>query len=187
MYFKKLLFTSLFSLCILHAQNGLGLNINNEDLEVQASIDLNANSEYLDSTTFILEGSYLYSDRDDLVTLGISGENSLQGVDGLSLALGAKLIFADDFMSLPFFGTAKYRLPFSEDIPTTSFSTTFAYAPSVLTFSDGESYTEFRAEALMEIISNIHIYTGYRYIDTEYKNNNKTFNDSFYGGMKFKF
>lgn len=187
MYFKKLIFTSLFSLCFLYAQNGLGLNINNEDLELQASIDLNEDADYSDSTTFILEGSYLYTDQDNLVTLGLSGENSLHGVDGLSLALGAKFVLTDEFMSLPFYGTAKYRLPFSAKMPTTSLSTTFAYAPSVLTFSNGESYTEFRAEALMEVINNIHIYTGYRHIDTDYENNNKTFNDSFYGGMKLRF
>lgn len=187
MYFKKLFLTSLFSLGMLHAQSNVGLNINDKDLEVLASVDLNAFTYYSDTTSYLIDASYLHTDDDDLVTLGISGESTFQGVEGLALGLGAKFVFADDFIAIPFFAKAKYTLPFNYSIPTTSLVTSLAYAPSVLAFSDAESYTEFRVEADMEIITNIHLYTGYRNIDTEYDNTDKTFNNSFYGGMKLNF
>ena len=187
MYFKKLCLISLFSLGLLHAQSNVGLNINNEDLEVQASIDLNALAYYSDSTTYMIDASYLHTDGDNLTTVGVSGENSLQGVEGLFLGLGIKSVFADNYIAIPFFAKAKYILPLNHSIPTTSLFTSLAYAPSVLTFSDGESYTEFRVEADMEVITNIHLFGGYRNIDTEYDTYDKTFNDSFYGGMKLSF
>ncbi len=187
MNLKKICLTSLVSLGLLHAQSNVGLNINNDDLEVLASIDLNSFTYYSDSTSYMIDASYLHTDGDNLTTIGVSGESSLQGVEGLTLGFGAKFIFASDFMALPLFAKARYALPLNDSIPTTSLITSFAYAPSVLTFRDGESYTEFRVEADMEIITNIHLFTGYRNIDTEYDTYDKTFNNSFYGGMKLSF
>ena len=187
MYVKKLFLTTLFSLGLLHAQSNIGLNINDEDIEVTASIDLNALTYYSDSTTYTLDASYLHTDGDSLVTLGVGAQKSFQGLQGLALGLGIKSVFPDDFIAIPFFATAKYTLPLSYSVPTTSFITSLAYSPSVLTFSDGESYTEFRAEADMEVITNVHLFAGYRNIDTEYERNDFTFNDSFYGGMKLSF
>jgi hypothetical protein len=185
MHYSKLIFLSLFSFIILHAENSVGLNINSEDLEIQASTNLF--SSYEGSTTFVLDGSYLHTDGDNMTTIGFSGENTFQSMDGLSLAFGAKVVLADSFMTLPLFAKANLVLPFNDSIPTTSLITSFAYAPSVLSFVDAESYTEFRFEADMEIVSNIHLFTGYRNIDTEYNIGTKKFNDSFYGGMKLSF
>ena len=187
MYLKKLCFTSLLTFGLLHAQSNIGLNINNQDLEVAASIDLNALTYYSDSTSYTLDASYLHSDGDNLTTVGVSAESHFQGVEGLALGLGIKSVFADNFIAIPFFAKAKYTLPLNYSIPTTSLATSVAYAPSVLTFSDGESYTEFRVEADMEIITNVHLFTGYRNIDTEYDTHDQTFNNSFYGGMKLSF
>lgn len=187
MYFKKLFLTSLLSLGFLQAQSSIGIDINDEDLEVQAAIDLNAFADYSDSTAYLADGYYLHTDGDDLFALGLSGENTLQGVEGLRLGFGAKFVFADDFTALPLLGKAIYTLPLIDSIPKTSLGATFAYAPSVLTFSDGESYTEFRMEADMEVIQNIHLFVGYRNINTEYETYDRTFNNSFYGGMKLSF
>lgn len=187
MYLKKLCLTSLFSLGLLHAQSNVGLNINNEDLEVVASIDINALTYYSDSTSYTLDASYLHTDGDNLTTVGLGAESTFQGVEGLALGLGIKSVFADDYIAIPFFAKAKYTLPLNYSIPTTSLVTTLAYAPSVLAFSDAESYTEFRVEADMEIITNVHLFAGYRNIDTEYNTDDITFNNSFYGGMKLSF
>ena len=184
---KKLFFSSLLSLGILHAQSTIGLNINSDDIEVLAALNLNTYADYSDSTIYILDGSYLHTDGDNLSTLGLSGQNTFQGIQGLALAFGVRGVFTSDFFAVPLFGKAVYALPLNDSIPTTSVSTSLAYAPSVLTFRDGESYTEFRIEADMEIISNIHLFTGYRNIDTEYDRYDKTFNSSFYGGMKLSF
>lgn len=187
MFLKKVIFASLFFLGLLYAQNSIALNINSDDLEVQASVNLNAYADYSDSTTYILDASYLHTDGDNLFSVGLSGENTFQGFEGLALGFGAKLVFTDNFIALPLYGKASYRIPFIDSIPSTSLSTSLAYAPSVLTFSDGESYTEFRVEADMEVIQNIHLFAGYRNIDTEYQYDDQSFNDSFYGGMKLSF
>ena len=185
--YKKLCLTTLLSLGLLHAQSNVGININDEDLEVSASIDLNALTYYSDSTSYTLDASYLHTDGDNLTTVGVSAESTFQGVEGLALGLGIKSVFADDFIAIPFFAKARYTLPFNYSIPTTSLTTSLAYAPSVLSFSDAESYTEFRMEADMEVITNVHLFTGYRNIDTEYDTHDETFNNSFYGGMKLSF
>ncbi|HSR74489.1 MAG TPA: YfaZ family outer membrane protein [Sulfurovum sp.] len=187
MYLKKLCFTSLLSIGLLHAQSSVGLNVNNDDLEMLGSIDLNALTSYSGGTSFMIDAAYLHADGDNLANVGISAEGSFQGAYGLALGFGAKLVFTDDFMALPLFAKAKYTLPLHDSIPTTSLSTSFAYAPSVLAFMDAERYTEFRVEADMEVITNIHLFTGYRNIHTKYDTHDKIFNNSFYGGMKLSF
>ncbi len=69
MYFKKLFLTTLFSLGLLHAQSNIGLNINDEDIEVTASIDLNALTYYSDSTSYTIDASYLHTDGDNMTPL----------------------------------------------------------------------------------------------------------------------
>ena len=187
MYFKKLILATFLTVGLLHAETSIGLNINDEDVELTASINLNTLTDYANGTTYILDIDYLHTDGDNMTMVGFNGQNSLQGVDGFTLAFGAKVIFASDFMALPLMAKVAYALPLNDSIPTTSLSTSFAYAPSVLTFREGETYSEFRLEADMEIISNIHIFTGYRNIDTDYEAGDYSFNDSFYGGMKLSF
>ena len=187
MVFKKLLLTTIFSLGVLHAQSNIGLNVNDEDLEVAASVDLSTITYFSDTTSFFIDGSYLHTDGDNLATIGVSAENKFQGLEGLAFGLGIKSVFADDFVAIPFFAKAKYTLPLGYSIPATSLATSLAYAPSVLSFSDAESYMEFRVEANMEVITNVHVFGGYRNIDTEYDIEHRTFNNSFYGGMKLSF
>lgn len=187
MYLKTLFLGNFFSLTILLAQNSVGLNINSDDLEVETSIHLNSLSNYSDSTAYIIDATYLHTRSDNMTTIGISGVNTFQGMEGLALAFGAKSIFTSDFLAIPLFAKGTFTLPLNDTIPTTRLSTSFAYAPSVLTFRNGQSYSEFRIEADMEVISNIHIYTGYRNLDTEYTYYDKIFNSSFYGGLKLSF
>jgi hypothetical protein len=193
MDWKRLLLAALLFTGFLQAETSIGLDINDEDVELIGEINFNSLADYSSDTVFILSGTYLYAggnDNDDgehLLTLGFSGQNSLQGMEGLSVAIGAKAVFADDYTALPLFIRANYALPLIDTIPTTSFFADFAYAPSVLTFSDGESYTEFRVGADMEVISNTHIFVGYRNIDTDYTTGDYNFNDSFYGGLKLSF
>ena len=161
---KKLLLTTFLLTSTITAETSIGIDINNEDVELLGELNFNTLADYSSGTTYILSASYLHTDGDNMTTVGFSGQNTLQGAEGLTLAFGAKLIFAEDFMAA-----------------------SFAYAPSVLTFLDGETYSEFRLEADMEVISNVHIFTGYRNIDTDYEAGDYNFNDSFYAGMKLSF
>ncbi|WP_415407462.1 YfaZ family outer membrane protein [Sulfurovum sp. CS9] len=184
---KKLLLATLLLTSTITAETSIGIDINNEDVEILGELNFNSLADYSSGTTYILDVSYLYTDGDNLAAIGFSGQNTLQGVEGLTLAFGAKLTFSEDFMALPLMAKANYSLPFTDSIPTTSLIASFAYAPSVLTFLDGETYSELRLEVDMEVISNIHIFTGYRNIDTDYEAGDYNFNDSFYAGMKLSF
>ncbi len=187
MTIKKLLLATLLLTSTIQAENSIGIDINSDDVEVMASINLNTLADYANGTTYILDINYLHTDGDNMTRVGFSGQNTLQGVEGLTLAFGLKGVLASDFLAFPLMAKGVYILPLNNRIPTTSLSLAVAYAPSVLSFRDADSYSDFRLEADMEVISNIHIFTGYRNIKTNYETGDATFNNSFYGGLKLSF
>ncbi len=188
MNIQKILLSSLLTLTSIYAQSSIGFDVNDKDVEVLASVDLNTFAEYSEGgMSYLIDASYLYADGDDLGSIGLGAQNTFEGAEGLAFGLGAKFVFADSFSALPLYGKAIYTLPLDSAIPTTSLAATFAYSPAVLSFSDAEHYKEFRAEANMQLAPSLHLFAGYRNIDTEYITIDKTFNDSFYGGMKFGF
>ena len=188
MSFKQIFSTTLLSTALLTAQSSIGLNINDKDIEFYSAVDLDNLTDSAGGTGYVLDFSFLHADKkENIAMLGFSGQNSVQGLYGLTLALGAKLISAEDFTALPMMVRATYALPISFDMPATSLIGTLAYAPSVLSFSDAKNYTESRVELDMEMIPSIHLFTGYRNIDTNYKEIDYSFNNSFYGGMKLSF
>jgi hypothetical protein len=187
MAFKKLLLTTYLLAHTLHAQNSIGIDINSEDVEVLASINLNTLADYSNGTTYVIDVSYLHTDGDNLTRIGLLGQNTFQGVEGLALSFGVKGVIASNFLAFPLTAKAAYTLPLIDSIPSTSLAVSFSYAPSVLAFRDADNYSDFRVEADMEVISNIHIFTGYRNISTNYEVGDKTFNNSFYGGLKLSF
>ena len=184
---KNIVLTTFLLTGVISAESSIGLNINSDDVELLGAINLNSTIGYTGGTSYLVDASYLHNENNDLFTIGLSGENALEAAPGLIFGFGFKAAFAEDFMAIPLLGKVKYILPFDSDIPTTSFLASFAYAPSVLTFSDGDTYSELRLEADMEVISNIHIFTGYRNIDTNYEFVDYKLNDSFYGGLKLSF
>jgi len=187
MTFKKLLLATCLLTGVTQAENSIGIDINSEDVEVLASINLNTLADYANGTTYILDVNYLHTDGDNMTRIGFSGQNTLQGVEGLTLAFGLKGVFASDFLAFPLMAKGVYVLPLNDSIPTTSLALSVAYAPSVLTFRDADSYSDFRVEADMEVIANVHLFTGYRNIATNYDKGDQTFNNSFYGGLKLSF
>jgi len=191
MMFKKTLLATVLFTGFLNAGNSIGLDINSDDVEILGSYNFNESMGYTGTTSYHVDFSYLHNDRDDLVTLGLSAGSALESAPDLHFSFGFKLAFAEDFVALPLFAQVDYLLPLSNVIPNTTVSASFAYAPSVLTFSDGDSYSEFRLETDMEVISNIHLFVGYRNIETNYEifdyTVDYTVSDSFYGGMKLSF
>ena len=190
--FKKLLLGTFLLTGISQAENSIGLDINGDDVELLGSYNLNSSIGYTGGTSYLIDASYLHNENDDLFTIGLSGENALEAAPGLIFGFGLKAAFSEDFMAFPLLGKVRYILPLDGDIPTTSLFASYAYAPSVLTFSDGDTYSEFRAEADIEVISNIHVFAGYRNIDTDYDLEENligeyNLNDSWYGGLKLSF
>ena len=190
----KLLKNSILALSLLtgtlSAQNLVGLNINDTDLELQGSFIMNNAFGMSNDAAYVANVNYLHGEENDLFTAGLGVYQSYGDVDGLLFGLGLETVFADDFVSIPFFIHAMYVLPFVQYFPKTSVSGKVLYAPSVLTFSEGESYLEYRAEIDFDIISNMSIYGGYRSIEAEYSSaisNEYKDHDSFYGGLKYSF
>jgi hypothetical protein len=183
---RKILFGFILLIGMLQASS-IALNVNTNDVELEGKIDITSTIGYGSGTTYFLGGDYLHTDSDNLLKITFGASNTLSGAEGLSLTLGLEGVFGDNYVAMPFFGEATLRLPLDEPIPATTLSTKLSYAPSVLSFVDADQYLEYRFQADMEVISNIHIYGGYRNIDTDYVNYNHNLNDSWYGGLKIRF
>jgi len=190
MSIKKIVPLFLLGSALLFSRNMIGLNINSEDVEIEGAMDINSFAEYTNGTMFIADANYINTEYDSMFGVGLSAHNSFQGqgMEGLSLGLGARFVHLDNFSALPLMAEASYAATFAESLPAASFSLAFLYAPSVLSFDEAENYFEFRAEAGMEVISAVSLYVGYRNIDVEYTGfSSDTFNSSLYGGLKMSF
>ena len=191
---KKLLLTAL--LCTMPALAGerasFGLNINNEDLEVEGRMSLASRTSRLEYRNFFIDANFINGEDDTLTGVGFYVENSPQGHSNLKFAVGLRSIFSKNdaldktFVAIPIVVSAKARM-YLGNLPKSALGVKFAYAPEPLTFSDGSNYLEYRIEADMQIIENIDIYAGYRNIDTDYKAADVNFNSSLYLGFRFIF
>jgi len=187
MKFVHFLTLTLFT-GLLYGQNSLSLDLNDEDIALHASFDLNTMSTYENGTAYIVSTDYFHTNKsDNLGTVGIRGQNALQGIRGLYIALGMQVAVTSDFVVLPMQIQTNYTLPLSSTIPSTSWINSLSYAPSVLSFQDAQQYTAFQSELTMEVIPNIHLFTGYRHIETDYETADHTFNESGYAGMRMVF
>ena len=184
---KKLIYTTAIMGMTLVQASSLGININSDDVEISGKMNITSAIDYGSSTSYFLSGNYIHTENDDLFKAGFGASNTLSGAEGLTFTFGLEGVFGDSYVAMPLFGEAKLRLPFDEPMPTTSLSVRFDYAPSVLSFIDADQYLEYRFEADVEVFSNVHVYGGYRSIDTDYKAYDYNLNDSWYGGLKISF
>jgi len=196
--FKKIALTTLCMSTLLFAESGVGLNINEKDLEIEGILDSrNLEALQTSSTIFQADVNFLYDDENaKMIGAGLLATNKVEALEGIEVSLGAKFIWAEvgnngetnnNFTAVPFIGKVRYTLPpLIYKIPPVAFEGTYLYAPKVLAFGDATEYNEFRAKAEMEVIENVSIYAGYRNIKTRYIGlTNSLFNTGFYGGLKF--
>ena len=199
---KKIVITLLILYGVLYADSGVGVNVNRDDLEIEGTLDSrNLAMLQTSSTIFLGDFNFINIDNDiknsKLAGVGIGATNRLEGVDGVELTFGAKLILskAEDnrkgidkwFSAVPLMGMVHYKFPpLMFNIPPISLEGKILYAPGALAFDDSNSYSEFRVSGDIEMIENIKIYAGYRNIITGYSfDKNYVFNNGFYGGLKF--
>ena len=183
---KKILLSALLS-SALFAENTIGVNINSDDVEFQSRIMMNDILQTSSTSIFLTNVNILMTDDDTLVSAGLGVYNNYTQIDGLAFGLGLNPVFADNFVAIPFFIEGLYVFPTDNIFPKTSLSAKIQYAPGILSFSDADSYKEFRAEVDFEIIPSMSIYTGYRNIETNYNYGDLDFSDNFYGGLKYSF
>jgi hypothetical protein len=191
---KKLLIISLLGATSLFGAEkaSFGLNINSDDLEVEGRVSMATRTRSLEYRNFFFDGNFIKGDEDNLYGVGFYVENSPLGYPNLKFGIGLRSIFSGndkldkDFVAIPVQVSAKARM-YLGNLPKSNLGVRFAYAPSPLTFSDADSYLEYRIEADMQIIQNIDIYIGYRNIETNYDNADVDFNSAGYIGFKFLF
>ncbi|CAA6809706.1 MAG: Unknown protein [uncultured Sulfurovum sp.] len=192
--FKKTIVTTLLSSAVLLADSGVGININEDDLEIEAVLDSrNLEALQTSSTIYQADVNFLRADTEKLIGLGIGATNNLEAAEGVEVTLGAKFIWAevgsDDFSAMPLMAKVRYTFPPLEfGIPPISLEASGLYAPSALSFSDSESYSEYRISGDIEVIENVKIYAGYRNIHTEYKGYSRDlFDTGYYAGLKITY
>jgi hypothetical protein len=193
--FKKIVISTLLSSAILFAESGVGLNINEKDLEIEGIID-SRNLAALQTTSTIYQADLNFLNIDEeskLIGAGIVATNKLEAVEGVELSFGGKFIWAEvgkeDFTAFPLMGKIRYTFPpLMYNIPPVSLEGKVLYAPKVLAFGDSEAYSEFRINAEIEMIENVRIYAGYRNIHTKYDGISQTlFDTGFYAGLKLTY
>ena len=207
---KKIITTSLLTSGLLFAQSGVGINVNEDDVEIEGTLDSrNLQALQTSSTIYLADFNFINVEDGDetgkLLGVGIGATNQLEGVEGVELTFGAKVILAnvddnskpkldDDkwFAAIPLMGMIRYTFPpLMFNIPPISLETKMLYAPKALSFGDSEKYSEFRFNADIEMIENVKLYAGYRNIITGFgvgdDNEDYIFSNGFYGGLKFSY
>jgi len=200
--FKKIIISSIVTIGVLLAQSGVGINVNKNDLELEGTLD-SRNLAVLQNSSTIYLGDFNFISIDDdnvkskLIGAGFGATNKFEGVEGVELTFGAKLILShvkDDrkdidkwFSALPLTAMIRYTFPpLMFNIPPVSIEGKGLYAPGALAFGDSDNYSEFRVSVDMEMIENVKVYAGYRNIVTGYPTDtNYIFSNGFYGGLKF--
>jgi len=176
---KKLIVGSLIATSLLYATNNkFELNLNNDTVEASGDIYLNDKYVLNEESNYYLNIRYLYSeeknkyqDRQKLASLGFKVMSPYVNDSGFKLGLGLSGVWADNsnatFTSIPIYLYLSYE--FNEKV---DFSVNGGYAPSILTYADGDNYKEFNVKASYKILDNGKIFVGYRKIRTEYESSN---------------
>ena len=194
---KKILAGSLVATSLLFGANSAEININNNTLELVGEYILNGSYNVSDEANYYFTVGYLSSEdqkstattvtNQKLATVGLKIMNPYIDDRGLSLGIGIKTVWADnytkDFLATPLELFAKYEI--NEQL---SLDTSIAYSPKVLTHSDGDTYKDWNLKANYKVIDNGYAYIGARSIKTTYKDSAEIeFDDSMFFGYKVQF
>ena len=175
------------------AMNSAGININNDDLELNANLDIGQFNENVEPETMFVGARFLNADNSGRINNDPLYEVSFlmkreMGQSGLNVGLGVKANYTKDYTTLPLGITFEYGLPAVKAIPMALHANVF-YAPKVLSFQSAEKYFEYRLEYDAEVIEHGHVIVGYRHIRTDYDDarGNFIYNASAYVGFNFEF
>lgn len=193
---KTLLLSTLITTGAFAAHQ-IEANANDREVEGQIRLDMGRMGNAMKNTYIgarFLNGdnnnSKTIVDPDPLMEASFMVMRPVQGVPGLKLGLGIKAeytkIDGQRFMALPLGAEAELRLPLNTPFPFYLGGALY-YAPSALSFKEGDGYFETRIHLDAEPIENGRVEVGYRQIDTDLKSRNVTYNDSWYFGLRLDF
>jgi hypothetical protein len=170
------------------------VNLNNDDIEVQGSLDLGElnQSDYPD--IYFLTLGLLDADNkektDPLLSAGFMLRQNLRGAESLKIGIGIKGTYTEvgnaKHATVPINAELSYVLPIDSVIPF-MISGSVSYAPPVLSFKDADRYFEGRAELSLQIVEQGSLFVGYRQIKTDFIADGYKFNDTGYVGFKVRF
>lgn len=193
---KKIVLMALIS-SGAYAAHQIEANVNDKEVEGQIRLDMGRMGNAM-SNTYIgarfLNGdnnnSQTINDPDPLMEVSFMVMRPVQGVRGLKLGLGIKGEYTEidgrRYAAIPLGAEAELQLPINAPFPVYLGGALY-YAPSALSFKEGDGYLETRIHLDVEPIDNGRFEVGYRKIDTDLKNTNVTYNDSWYFGMRLDF
>lgn len=193
---KNLLFIALIS-SGAYAAHQIEVNVNDKDVEGQIRLDMgrmgNAISGTYIGARFVNgdnNNSQTINDPDPLMEVSFMVMRPVQGVRGLKLGLGIKGEYTEidgqRYAAIPLGAEAELQLPLNSPFPVYLGGALY-YAPSVLSFKEGDGYAETRIHLDIEPIDNGRFEVGYRKIDTDLDSRNVTYNDAWYFGMRLDF
>jgi hypothetical protein len=200
---KKITLLSATALTAFAMHTG-EININNRDLEVGAKFDVGQFNDAVEPNTMFIGGKFLNADEAHADTAikklkpYFEGNFLMMrpiGNRGMRIGMGVKAAFTQNYVAVPLGLEFSYKIPANDFVPM-YLNGELYYAPSVLSFSDADSYLAYRISYDIEIIDNGSITLGYRSMDTNFKvnkgyaiNNNGDFsyNSYWYVGFKIGF
>ncbi len=175
------------------AMNSAGININNEDLELNAKFDIGQFNDNVEPNGMFVGIKYLDAHNANTVNNDALYEVNFlmkkpMGTSGFNVGLGVKANYTKDYITLPLGIAFEYGLP-SETIVPMALHADIYYAPKVLSFKAANKYFEYRLEYDAEVIEHGYVIVGYRHIKTDYDDirGNFTYNASAYVGFTFEF
>jgi hypothetical protein len=194
---KKMTLLSATALTAFALNTG-EININNKDLEISGQFDVGQFNDAVEPDTMFVGAKFLnvdadHSDNDKADLDPYFEANFLMmrpiGNKGMKIGMGAKVNFTKDFMSIPLGLQFAYKLPLKDLVPM-YLNGELYYAPTVLSFSDADSFLEYRISYDIELIDHGRVTLGYRSIDTNYESDRGgdfTYNSYWYVGFKINF
>ena len=170
----------ILSVVSAYAMHSGEININNKDLEIGAKFDLGQFNPAVEPDTMFIGGKFINADGDHAENYLGNKVNDLDpylelnflmmqavGDQGMSIGMGAKLNFTENYSAVPLGLEFTYKLPVVDFVPM-YLNGSLYYAPSVLCMRDADSFLEYRLSYDAEVIKNGYITIGYRNIDTNW-------------------
>ena len=192
---KKLLLILSISAAV-YAQHDASVNLNNDEIELKANLDIGELNESDYPDTYFFTFGFLDVDNaqstDPMWEAGFMLRQDISEVEGLRFGLGAKGTYTkvanSTHTAVPIGVELEYTLPLDFSMPVKVKGGMF-YAPSVLTFQDADRYFEGRIELSIDIVEQATLFVGYRQIDTDFENyrGDYTYTDHAYVGAKVRF
>ena len=191
---KKITLLSASALTAFALNTG-EININNKDLEISGQFDIGQFNDAVEPNTMFVGAKFLnadaehsdneYADIDPYFEANFLMMRPI-GSKNMRIGMGVKVNFTKDFMSVPLGLQFAYKLPLQDAFPM-YLNGELYYAPSVLSFSNADSFLEYRLSYDLEIMEHGSITVGYRSLDTNYESGDFTYNSYWYAGFKIKF